>query len=247
MLAIALSFSGSARLFEGDFANARAQIEEAVVICQNAGEQFGLGLAYGMMAQAEMIVNHDMKAAERYEQMAMELTQDLAGTWTGLMLYFGTGRGAMFRGDYSIARERFAVCLPLFEQMQDVHRANMIQSELAHMDRYEGKFQQAEEVYRKTIRVWQKLGHRAAVAHQLECFAFLAKVHEEPERALLLLGAAEILRERIHIQMNPQERREYEREVADLRASVSDQQFKSLWPQGRALTMEEAIELALHS
>ena len=51
----------------------------------------------------------------------------------------------------------------------------------------------------------------------------------------------------IHIQMNPHERQEYEREVADLRASMSDHQFKSLWSQGRALTMEEAIELALHS
>jgi hypothetical protein len=200
-----------------------------------------------MMAQAEMMVNHDMEAAERYEGMAMELTRDLAGTWTGLMLYFGTGRGAKFRGDFTIARERFAVCLPLFEEMKDVHRVNMIRSELAHMDRYEGKFPQAEDVYRKTIQVWQKLGHRAAVAHQLECFAFLAKVHEAPERALHLLGAAESLRERIHIQMNPQERQEYEREVADLRASMSDQQFKSLWSQGRALTMEQAIELALNS
>jgi tetratricopeptide (TPR) repeat protein len=245
MLATVLSFSGSARLFEGDFATARAQIDEAVEICHASGEKFVLGLAYGMLAQAELMINHNMKAAEEYERQAMALTGELTGTWTGLMLYFGTGRGAMYRGDYAIARERFAYCLPLFIQMKDDHRANMIYSELAHMDRYEGKIQQALDTYRKTILVWQKLGHRAAVAHQLECFAYLAKAREEPERALLLLGAAEILREKINIHMQPHEKAEYEREVDDLHLSMNDHEFHSLWMRGRALTMDEAVEVAI--
>lgn len=245
MLATALGFSGSARLFEGDFETARAQVEEAVEICRAAGEKFGLGLAYGMMAQAEIMINHNMKAAEEYERQAVELTSELGGTWTGLMLYFGTGRGAMYRGDYAVARERFAYCLPRFVEMKDEHRANMIHSELAHMDRYEGKIQQAQGAYRKTILIWQKLGHRAAIAHQLECFAYLAKAQEEPERALLLLGAADVLREKINIHMQPHEKAEYEREVADLRASMSEHEFHTLWMRGRALTMDEAIELVV--
>jgi hypothetical protein len=202
-------------------------------------------MALGMMAQVEMIVNHDMQASETYEQQALELTKEITGTWTSLMMYFGIGRGAMFRGDYALARERFAYCLPLFAQMKDDHRVNMIHSEFAHMDRYEGKLHQAEETYRKTIVIWQKLGHRAAVAHQLECFAFLAKSQEESERALHLLGAAEMLREKINIHMQPREREEYEREVKDLRASMTELEFATLWAQGRALTMDEAIDLAL--
>ena len=247
LLATALAFSGSARLFEGEVEAARSQIEEAVELCRNAGDKFGLGMAYGMMAQVEMMVNHDVQAAVKYEQQALELTTEISNTWTGLMMYFSTGRGAMFRGNYAMARERFAYCLPLFEEMKDEHRVNMIHSEFAHMDRFEGKLQQAEQAYRKTIRVWQKLGHRAAIAHQLECFAFLAKAHEEPERALQLLGAAEILREKINIHMQPPERAEYEREVRDLRAIMTELEFATLWAQGRALTMEQAIDLALSS
>jgi predicted ATPase/class 3 adenylate cyclase len=245
LLATALAFSGSARLFEGEFEAAKTEIDEAVMICRAAGERFGLGLSLGMLAQAEMVINHNMKAAEEYERQAMEMTSEMTGTWTGLMLYFGTGRGAMFRGDYAIARERFAYCLPLFIEMKDEHRANMIHSELAHMDRYEGKIQQALASYRQTIVVWQKLGHRAAVAHQLECFAYVAKAQEQPGRALLLLGAAEGLREKINIHMHPHEHNEYDREVLDLRTGMDEQQFRTLWGQGRALTMEEAVELAL--
>ena len=247
MLATALAFSGSARLFEEDYATGREQIEEAVAIALQAGDKFARGMAFGMMAQIEMIVHHDMQAAETYEQQAMALTKEIAGTWTSLMMYFGIGRGAMFRGDYALARERFTYCLPLFAQMKDEHRVNMIHSEFAHMDRYEGKLQQAEEGYRKTIVVWQKLGHRAAVAHQLECFAFLAKAHEEPERAVHLLGAAENLREKIKIHMQPREREEYDHELKDLRTSMPELEFATLWAQGRTMTMDEAIELALKS
>jgi non-specific serine/threonine protein kinase len=247
MLATSLAFAGSARLFEGDYTTGRKQIEEAMTITIQAGDKFARGMALGMMAQVEMIANHNIQAAVAYEQQALALTREIAGTWTSLMLYFGIGRGAMFRGDYALARERFAYCLPLFEQMKDEHRVNMIHSELAHMDRYEEKLPQAEERYRKTILVWQKLGHRAAVAHQLECFAFLAKVHEEPERALRLLGAAEILREKINIHMQPQERNEYGREVNELHASMTELEFAASWAQGRAMTMDEAIEFAVGS
>jgi predicted ATPase/class 3 adenylate cyclase len=245
LLATALAFSGSARLFEGEFELALEQIEAAVALCRAAGERFGLGLALGMMSQAEMMINHNLKLAEEYEQQAMELTTEMAGTWTGLMLYFGTGRGAMYRGDYAIARERFTYCLPYFIEMRDQHRTNMVYSEFAHIDRYEGKLQQAHEAYRKTIVVWLKLGHRAAVAHQLECFAYLAKAQEEPERALLLFGAAEALREKINIHMQPHERQEYERNVAHLHTMLAESEFRKLWNRGRVMTMDEAIELAI--
>lgn len=245
MLATVLAFSGSAKLFEGDFETARAQIQEAISVCEAAGDRYGLGLALGMMAQAEMIINRDKEAAEHYEQQALELTNEMSGTWTGLMMYFGTGRGAMYRGEYAIARERFAYCLPLFIEMRDDHRTNMIYSELAHMDRYEGKLQQALQTYRKTIVIWQRLGHRSAVAHQLECFAYIAKAQEELERALILLGAAELLRGRINIHMQPHERQEYERQVAEIHSAIPEIEFKKLWLHGRTLTMEQAIAFAL--
>jgi hypothetical protein len=48
---------------------------------------------------------------------------------------------------------------------------DMIQSELGHMERYDGNIDRAEQVYHETILIWQKFGHRAAVANQLECLA----------------------------------------------------------------------------
>jgi hypothetical protein len=129
--------------------------------------------------------------------------------------------------------------------MGDFHRANMVQSEMAHMERAEGKLTSAGAIYRETILVWKRLGHRAAVANQLECYAFIAKAQEQPERAVHLLGAAEALREMIQIDMSQLERVEYEREVADLKKNMSEADFNAAWEKGRSMTLDEAVELAL--
>jgi hypothetical protein len=101
--------------------------------------------------------------------------------------------------------------------------------------------------YHETIKEWQRMGHRSAVAHQLECLAFIAKSLEQTEKATRLLGAAEALRQKIEIDMTPPEREEYEREVADLKANMDEKEFGSLWADGRSMTMDEAIEFAVDS
>jgi hypothetical protein len=121
----------------------------------------------------------------------------------------------------------------------------MVCSEIAHMDRLEGNYERALLQYRETILEWKRLGHRAAVANQLECFAFIARAQEQPAQAATLLGAAEALRELIDIDMSAVERVEYQREVAELKANLSAPGFAAAWGRGRALGIDEAVELAL--
>ena len=99
--------------------------------------------------------------------------------------------------------------------------------------------------YHETIREWQRIGHRSAVAHQLESIAFIAKALAQTERSTQLLGAAEGLRLKIEIDMTPQEREEYDKEISELKANMDEKEFTSLWAEGRSMLMGEAIDLAL--
>jgi len=121
----------------------------------------------------------------------------------------------------------------------------MIKSDLAHILRKEGNYSEAISSYRETILGWQRMGHRSAVAHQLESLAFIAKAMEQPDKATQLLGAAEALRQKIEIDMTPPEREEYDKEVADLKTNMDAKEFASFWAEGRSMTMDKAIELAL--
>jgi hypothetical protein len=152
---------------------------------------------------------------------------------------------AKFRGNYAEARLQYAACEPIFREMGDRHRVNMVKSELAHIERYEGHFDKAEAMYRETLPEWQRIGHRAAIAHQLECFGAIAIFREQDQRAAHLFGAAEVLREKIKIPMTQPERQEYERVIASLREGMDKDAFTSAWAEGRAMSMEQAIQFAL--
>ncbi|MCI0554693.1 MAG: tetratricopeptide repeat protein, partial [Anaerolineae bacterium] len=243
--ALANLASGKANLGEGD--EAYKLVEEALALARAQGVSPALGFSLVMMGQLKAMAQQDYEGALAYGEEAIAVSEAGGNRWGSAMTTFGLGFFARTLGDYEQARARFRTCLPVFLELGDKHRINMIQSELAHIERELSQYEQAIPMYREAILEWQRLGHRAAVANQLECFAFIAKAQEQPERAAKLLGAAEVLREKINIQMTDIERVEYNRQIAELKANMDDKDCISLWGEGRAMTMEQAIELALNN
>ena len=82
-----------------------------------------------------------------------------------------------------------------FAEIGDIRLGLAARSDLAHAYRRGGRLDEAEALYRETISGWVHLGHRGAVANQLENIAYLAIERDRPERAARLLGAAEAMRE----------------------------------------------------
>ena len=245
LLARAIGFEASGRLVTGDVQGLDAFIQEGVAAARESGDVFAHGMMLGMFASRMMMSGYDLKTADIYSEESLALLRKSGNRWGLTMTLMSMGLAARYQGRMEEARSKLSICLPIFQETGDQHRANMILSELAHIDRVEGRYDLAAQAYRVTITEWERLGHRAAVANQLECFAFIAKRYEEAQRAAKLFGAAEALREFINIPMTIVERVEYDQEVADLRAGMNTEAFLSSWREGRALSMEGAIELAL--
>jgi len=245
LLAVNLAFTATAKAFLGERSTAFSYAEEAVQIARREAGAFELGLALGVYSQLIALLRGDMQTAAALEAESEALLKMEGENWWGsTTALIASAQGAILRGDFERARGRLMECLPLFERAGDVHRVNMVHSELAHMDRREGHLNEAEAAYRETILVWQKLGHRAAVAHQLESFAFIALRRREAVRAARLLGASEALREAITIPMTLIEQQEYEEELKRLRLLQDSASFAGLWEAGRGLSMEQAIAYA---
>ena len=83
------------------------------------------------------------------------------------------------------------------------------------------------------------------VNRSLECFAFIAAATGQNERAAVLLGAAEALRESINSSMTLIEHREYDPFAAGLQEAMRKAALEAAWGQGRSLSMEAAIQFAL--
>ncbi len=79
------------------------------------------------------------------------------------------------------------------------------------------------------------------IAYSLEACAGLAVKESKPERAAVLWGTAEALREEIGLPLPPNERDQYDRDVAEVRQTLDETTFSAAWTQGRSLTLEQAI------
>jgi hypothetical protein len=118
-------------------------------------------------------------------------------------------------------------------------------SNLAHLERKLGNYATALEYYRETIVAFRDIGQTGAIAHQLECFGFIALAQNQDEHAVQLFAAANALREKAGTPMTPDEQVYFDGQLKDLREKIDGNLFDSRWSKGHRLTMEEAIDLAV--
>jgi len=221
-----------------------AAAEEGLAILTEIGDWWGTYMATMNMVFVASL-RGDLEAKQRYLAVVNARLQQAPMAIQSGMFYLALGMDERWQGHPELARQHFENGLLIFRRLRSRHFEYVMMSELGHLAREEGDLDQAKEIYRQTIHGWQEMGARPAIAHELECFAFIAIVEEQPQRAAPLLGAAEALRERVQAPMTDNEQVEYDGNVNRLRTMLPEAEFDALWGQGRAMTMEQAIQLAI--
>jgi DNA-binding CsgD family transcriptional regulator len=79
----------------------------------------------------------------------------------------------------------------------------------------------------------------------LEHLAVLAAATAQPERALMLGGAADALYEHLGARRTPAERQKLDRWLLPLRETLDTERANATWARGRALSLDDAIALAV--
>jgi tetratricopeptide (TPR) repeat protein len=148
-------------------------------------------------------------------------------------------------GDYEEAYAGLEEAATLYHQIGDRAFYNGSRSEIGHVLRRQGRYPEAAAIYAETPRVWPALGQHAAIAHELECLAYIAAACGQGERAARLFGVAEALRESIGTPMTAYERREYDQALAQLRAQADEGALNAAWAKGRTLTLADAVQYGL--
>ena len=229
----------------GKFNEAIASIAEALRLAEELGDRYVLGTVMTAASFVEFFVNRDFAKADTFREKASELLREHGSRYSYGLTVLGFGDLLVRQGQFQKAREELNSAMQTMQEIGSTRHIANIKSVLAHILRREGNYIEAIPAYQETIKEWQRMGHRSAVAHQLECLAFIAKAMEQPDQAARLLGAAEALRQKIEIDMTPSEREEYEKEVADLKANMNEREFNTLWAEGKSMTMEQASQFAL--
>src|SRR5215216_4300882 len=205
-----------------------------------------LAAVFTTRAQLAFSGYQDIPKAKTYLGQALSLGASIQNQWATAMSLFGMARVAGIMGDLDTARTKFLESAELARKMGNKRQMYSCHSEFAHVLRENGKLDEPLSLYRELLPKWRDLGHRAAVAHELECIAYILTKRAPLQRAVTILGAADALRRMIGSIATPAELAEYEQELAALREKLAPTDFEKAWSDGQKLSMDEAITLATH-
>ena len=232
----------SALLHQGDGAleASRSAAREAISLWQQLGAAPLAAYAHYLLAIAHYRLG-DLAAAKRSYDEAIA-TAEAAGA-TGLQgeMYSGLGQVNRDLGD-------LAGSLACYQRAMAIHEATHTDWGLAvacygcGTTAYElGNHARARALYTRSLRFWHGIGDRRSMAACLEGLAWVASAKGEAARAVRLLGAADVLRERAHTPLPCRALSDYGCLVAEARTHLSEEAFRDAWLTGRALSTEAAV------
>jgi hypothetical protein len=109
----------------------------------------------------------------------------------------------------------------------------------------EGDVAAATAYLEEAVLRFRRLGERRGVAECLEELAAVAIGASNPARAARLYSAAGTLRETIGAPLWPAELQAQTRTLETLRAGLGPVEFEQAWADGRVMSTDDAVSLAL--
>lgn len=234
---------------ENDQTRAAALVEESIAFWQRLDDPVGLAAAQIHRAWAALAIS-DYKAGKRACLEGLQHLTTTDETWLRAQLLFYLGAAAGFTGDFEQMRDCYTQSRELFEQVGDTSSVADVLKDHGAMMMLESKYAESIDYLLKSIQLSYKLNHKQFITTGMCWLSISVGMRGEPDvtvatiHAAQLEGAAEGLREAIGFtswaETNPlvQAVQQY------IRSRVDEESWKAAWAEGRALTVEQTIELA---
>ncbi len=228
----------------GSYHQCKIAADEALAIGQELRDTPTIADALLYLSNAKIWQGSDAEAQALLDQ-SLAMYRAL-GDKPGVMESLVTLGVLAFRvGDYKRAQSWLAEAVTLGRELDDKGFLSAALRywgfALFHQHDVAGALRKFQESLILNAEIEDKQG----VAACLAACATVALTREQFERAAHLFGAAEAVLESIHAKLLPTDHDQYTRNVAALLTQLDEVAFKAAWAAGRALTMEQAIELAM--
>ena len=158
------------------------------------------------------------------------------------------GYVTFLQGQYSAARALHEESLAIRRELKDSGGIAYSLSGLGDVALQQGDYSAAGAFVRDALSIRRELGDKMGIAELLEKQAAVIGAIGNTLHAAHIGGAAERLREEIGSPLTPDERIRHDRHMAAARAAVGDDTaFNRAWQEGRAISLEQAIEISLEA
>lgn len=234
-------------LFVGwkDYPAARGAFEASQSRFKSLGDEYWTGVAsvqignvnfyQGDYARARQEIDSTLhifrRAKTRYQVMS-------AVTMLGLITHA--------EHDYELAKKYYGQAFEMAREFAGKSDKAAATINLGYIAVHDGELNQAKSLFGESLTLGQELGHTSFVAESLVGLASISAATKQSRRAVQLLAVADtLLRAGDPRVVSPTDEAEYTRNLAIARKQMDEADFQTAWNEGRDLTTEQAIEIAL--
>jgi non-specific serine/threonine protein kinase len=237
-----LAHEGTLACFMGD-PGASSRLEESASIHRELGDPLDLADALRFLVMA-VGGSDPARAREAAEESAALVERDGSGFDVALGLS-QIGSAAYLQRDFETAREHYAKSAELFRELRDDWGLVLPLTKLGLVAMRQGDLAAAVAYLKESVAVQREAGERWFLSLAVEGLGRVLAAQGHHERAARLLGAGEFLRETVGATVLPFYLYDDDLARGRLRQELGGPAFASLWAEGRAMTIEQAIAYAL--
>lgn len=156
------------------------------------------------------------------------------------------GEIARAEGNYELAKGFYEEAFRFARELGGKFYMSITTMNVGYVALYEGKLAFAKALFVESLEMARDVEYGGSVAAALLGFAGVAAAEMNSRRAVRLLAVVEtLLRTEDTRIISPADEVEYQRHLAFARKQLDDAAFSAAWEDGRAMTLEQAIEYAL--
>jgi tetratricopeptide (TPR) repeat protein len=234
-----------------DFSAARSAFEQSLALFRAVEDWDGIGwsLKYlgdiaGIQGDDAAMRSFNIEARSAFEN-ALVILREQGDTWRAAWALNHLGEIARVENDYAAARLYYEESLVIRQELGDQRGIAASISNLGYVVQYQGDVRQAATFFKESLIIFRKLGAKRPMISSLADLGGVAGSTKQPAQAARLFGAAEALNEAHGTRFDYPDQVEHDRNIAAVRAQLDEATFAAAWAEGRAMTIEEAVDYAL--
>ena len=241
----ALHAAGVLAFHQADYPDAHAKNEESLAIRRQLGDRKGMAVSLNNLGNVAAVQGEFASARALYEE-CLVIWRELGDRWGMAASLNNLGNVDLDQGNFASAKALYEESVAISRELGELGGISNVLTNLGAVACEQGDYPAGRKLFEEGLVIRRELGDRLGIATSLDGFAVVIAALGKSLRAARLWGAAERLRQEVGSPMMPSEWHRRDRRVAAARVALADNAaFDRAWQEGRALPLEQAIELAM--
>jgi len=227
-----------------DYARADSVLQEALSIGRELNNRLFIGHILWLLGRLREIQG-ETSAARIYLEEAIQTARHSGDQQQTFNIITNLGIVAEQEQDYATAYRYYAESLTIARAMGHRWTTAYALENMAHMTLKLHRYAETQSLCRQSLSILQEGGSAWSISVSLLMLAQAAAHTEQSEAAVHLFGAVETLREKLNHPLTEQQRAEVSDCFETCRTALGETAYARLWEEGRNLSQEESVMLAL--